>query len=56
MAVYQAVMEGQFHPIRDIAPLVPPAVSNIIEQCLFSEALIRPQNMKAILDVLGRFA
>lgn len=56
MAVYQAVMEGQFHPIRDIAPLVPHAVSNIIEQCLFSEALIRPQNMKAILDVLGRFA
>ncbi len=56
MAVYQAVMDGHYPPIREIAPLVPQTVSNVIEQCLFSEALLRPQSMISILDVLTRFS
>ena len=56
IAVYQAVMDGHYPPIREIAPLVPQAVSNVIEQCLFSEPLLRPQCMISILDILNRFS
>lgn len=56
LAVYKAAMQGQYSPIRELVPSVPPEISDIIEQCLIAEARLRPQSMKTILNILHPFA
>ncbi len=54
VAIYTAQQSGIFEPIRNINPLVPESIANVIESCLAPNAVDRPASMRIVLDGLGR--
>ncbi|MBR4985664.1 MAG: protein kinase [Proteobacteria bacterium] len=54
VAIYTAQQSGIFEPIRDLNPMVPPAIAKLVESCLAPQAQNRPASMRVVLDGFGR--
>ena len=54
VAIYTAQQSGIFEPIRDINPMVPKAIAEVIESCLSPDVTARPASMRVVLDGFGK--
>jgi serine/threonine-protein kinase len=54
VAIYTAQMSGIFEPIRQINPMVPVSIAQLVESCLSPNPYDRPASMRVVLDGLGR--